>query len=81
MEELYELFHTDTNHLGCLKKIKQLRTVEDFITSFERLDFRIEGMSDAFFRECFISGFKDDIQALFLMERPQSWVEATKRAK
>jgi hypothetical protein len=38
-------------------------------------------MSDAFFRECFISGLKDDIWAHILMARPQSWVEATKRAK
>jgi hypothetical protein len=55
--------------------------VEDFIASFERLDFQIEGMSDAFFRECFISGLKDKIQAHVLMAWPQSWVEATKRVK
>jgi hypothetical protein len=29
--------------------MKQLGTVEDFIVSFERLDFRTEGMPDAFF--------------------------------
>jgi hypothetical protein len=38
-------------------------------------------MSNAFFRECFISGLKDEICAHVLMDRPQSWVEATKRAK
>jgi hypothetical protein len=47
--EIYECFNTDTNHLGHLTKLKQSRTVEDFIASFERLDFRTEGMSDAFF--------------------------------
>jgi hypothetical protein len=47
--ELYELFDNDTNHLGHLTKFKQLGTVEDFIVAFERLDFRTEGMSDAFF--------------------------------
>jgi hypothetical protein len=52
MAELYERFDTDTNHLGRLTKLKQLGTVEDFITVFERLTFRTEGMSDAFFREC-----------------------------
>jgi hypothetical protein len=46
---LYEFFDTDTNHLGHLKKLKQSGTVEDFIASFERLDFWTEGMSDAFF--------------------------------
>jgi hypothetical protein len=79
--ELYERFDTDTNHLGHLTKLKQSGTVEDFIASFERLAFRTEGMSDAFFRECFISGLKDEIRAHVLMARPQSWVEATKRDK
>jgi hypothetical protein len=65
--ELYECFDTDTNHLGHLTKLKQSRIVEDFITSFEHLAFRIEGMTDAFFRECFISGLKEDIRAHFLM--------------
>ena len=55
--------------------------MEDFITTFERLDFCTEGLSDAFFRECFISGLKDEICAHVLMAWPQSWVEATKRAK
>jgi len=78
---LYELFDTDINHLGHLTKLKQLGTVEDFIATFECLDFRTKGMSDAFFRECFISGLKDEIQAHLLMARPQSWVETTKKDK
>jgi hypothetical protein len=78
--EFYERFDTDTNHLGRLTKLKQSGTVEDFITAFERLVFHIEGMSDAFFQECFINGLKDEIHAHILMARPQSWVEATKRA-
>jgi hypothetical protein len=79
--EIYEHFDTDTNHLGHLTKLKQSRTVEDFIASFECLDFWTEGMSDAFFRECFISGLKDEIRAHVLMAQPQSWVEDTKRDK
>jgi hypothetical protein len=79
--ELYEHFETDTNHLGHLKKLKQLGIVEEFIATFEHLAFRIEGMSDAFFQECFISGLKDEIQDHVLMDWPESWVEATKRAK
>jgi hypothetical protein len=47
--ELYERFDTNTHHLGCLTKLKQFGPVEDFIASFERLDFHREGMSDAFF--------------------------------
>jgi hypothetical protein len=79
--EIYECFDIDTNHLGCLIKMKQLGTVEDFITTFEHLDFRTEGMSDAFFQECFISDLKDEIRVHVLMARPESWVEATKRYK
>jgi hypothetical protein len=79
--ELYERFDTDTNHLGHLTKLKQSGTMEDFVATFERLAFWTEGMSDAFFRECFISGLKDEIQAHVLMVWPQIWVEATKRAK
>jgi hypothetical protein len=59
--ELYEHFDTDTNHLGHLTKLKQSETVEDFIVAFEHLAFRTEGMTDAFFRECFISGLKEEI--------------------
>jgi hypothetical protein len=79
--EFYELFDTDTNHLGHLTKLKQLGTIEDLIASFEHLDFRIEGMIDAFFRECFISGLKDENRDHVLMDQPSSWVEATKKAK
>jgi hypothetical protein len=67
--------------LGRLKKLKQLGTVEDFIAAFDQLAFRTKGMSDAFFRECFISGLKDDIRAHVLMAWPQSWVDALKEIK
>ena len=53
----------------------------DFIFAFDHLDFRTEGMSDAFFRECFISGLKDEICAHVLMARPHTWLEATQRTK
>jgi hypothetical protein len=66
--EFYERFDTNTNHLGNLKNLKQLGTMDDFIVAFDRLDFRTEGMSDAFFRECFISGLKDHVHVL--MDRP-----------
>jgi hypothetical protein len=64
-----------------LTKLKQSVTVEDFIAAFEQLDFRTEGMSDAFFRECFISGLNDEICVHFLMAQPHSWVDATIRDK
>jgi hypothetical protein len=46
--EIYEFFDIDTHHLCCFTKLKQSGTVEDFIFSFENLDFRMESMSDAF---------------------------------
>jgi hypothetical protein len=46
--DIYERFDTDTNQ-GRLTKLKQSGIVEYFIATFERLDFRTEGMSDAFF--------------------------------
>jgi hypothetical protein len=79
--EFYEHFDTYTNHLGHLIKLKQSRIVEDFIASFERLAFRTEGMTDAFFQECFISDLKEEIRAHVLMARPSTWVETNKRAK
>jgi hypothetical protein len=33
--------------------------MEYFISTFEHLDFKMEGMSDAFSMECFIGGMKD----------------------
>jgi len=51
--ELYECFDTDTHHLGHLTKLKHSCTMEDFITTFENLDFRIDIMSYAFFIEFF----------------------------
>jgi hypothetical protein len=48
VENLYERFDTNTNHLGRLIKLKQSGTVEYFIVAFERLAFRTEGMSDFF---------------------------------
>jgi hypothetical protein len=38
-------------------------------------------MSNAFFRDFFISGLKDEIRAHVLMAWPQSWVEVTKKDK
>jgi hypothetical protein len=55
--------------------------VEDFITSFEHLAFRTEGMSYAFFHELFISGLKDEIRSHVLMAHPPTWLEATQCAK
>jgi hypothetical protein len=79
--ELYDLFDSNTHHLGPLTKLKHSGKVEDFIAAFEHLAFRTEGMSNAFFRKCFISGLKDEICSHVVMVHPQTWLEATQRAK
>jgi hypothetical protein len=35
--------------------------VIEFIATFEKLEICIEGLSDSFFKECFISGLKEEI--------------------
>jgi hypothetical protein len=55
--------------------------VEDFIFTFEHLDFIMGGMLDAFFQDCFINGIKYEIRAHVLMELPYNWLEATQCAK
>jgi hypothetical protein len=75
--KLYDRIESKTHHLGRLTKLKKFGTMEDFITTFEHLDFRPEGMSDAFLREFFISGLKYEICAHVLMERHQTWLEET----
>jgi len=79
--KLYDRFDSNTHHSGRLTKLKRFGTVEDFISAFDHLDFIMEGMSDAFFREFFISGLKYEIHAHVLMERHQNWLEATQRSK
>jgi hypothetical protein len=79
--ELYDRFDSDTHHLGHLTKLNKFGTVENFISAFENLDFRMEGMLDAFFREFFINILKDEICAHVLMAHPQTWLEATQQTK
>jgi hypothetical protein len=81
LQRFYDHLDSETHHLGHSTKLKQSGTVEYFIATFEHLDFRTEGMSDGFFKECFISGLKDEICAHVLMAHPQTWLEATQQAK
>ena len=64
-----------------INKIVCLKTLRPLIVAFEHLAFRTEGMTDALFRECFISGLKDEIWDHVLMARPLSCVEATRKDK
>jgi hypothetical protein len=53
--ELYDHFDSDIDHLDRLTKLKKSETVEKFFVAIEHWDFRTEGMSDAFFRECLVN--------------------------
>jgi hypothetical protein len=79
--EIYDRFDTDTHSLGRLTKLKHSGTMEDFIMTFEKLGFKTEGMSDTFFKECFIIGLKEEICAQVLITRTHTWLEATQHAK
>jgi len=81
MAKLYDHFDFDTHHLGRLTKLKQSETVEDFISAFEHLDIKTEGISFSLFREWFISGLKYEICVHVLMAHPYNWLEATQRSK
>jgi hypothetical protein len=55
--------------------------VEEFIASFEHLDFHMEGMSNAFFRECFINGLKYEICCPCPNGSPPDLMEDTKNIR
>jgi len=52
----------------------------DYIVAFEQLVIWAEGLGDAFYLECFISGLKEVIQAHVRMHHPYTWLEACNKA-
>jgi hypothetical protein len=53
--------------------------VEFSISTFEQLAIHTKGMSNTFFKECFISGLIEEIHAQVLMPHPTTWLESSKR--
>jgi pentose-5-phosphate-3-epimerase len=53
----------------------------NYITTFEQLVILTKGLSNLFFKECFISDLKEAIQAHIMMQHPKTWLEACDRAK
>ena len=62
MKTIYTSFEIGTSFWGWLTKLHQTYKVEYFITSFEKLEIYIEDMTNSFFKQCFISGLKEEIQ-------------------
>jgi hypothetical protein len=73
-------FDQESHFLGKLMKLHQTGSVSDFITMFEQLAIRTEGLSDEFYLECFISGLKEAIWAHVSMHHPITWLQACQLA-
>jgi hypothetical protein len=63
-----------------LTKLKQSGIAEDFISAFEKLAIRTENMSNASFKELFISGLKEEICRQVLMVHLITWLEASQKS-
>jgi hypothetical protein len=66
--------------LGQLTELRQTGLLEDFITTFEQLSIRIEGLSDEFYLECFLNGLKDANRAHVSMRHPITRLQACQLA-
>jgi hypothetical protein len=66
----YGILHMDLEHYKWWQWLQKPRQGYYFIVAFEHLDFKMEGMLDAFFREFFINDIKDEICAHVLMAHP-----------
>eukprot|EP00253_Pinus_taeda_P014055 PITA_14055 len=73
---LRDRFEQEDSYLGRLTKLRQIGTVEEYISAFEGLAFRTKGLTDEFYTECFISGLKEAIKAQVLLHDPPTWTEA-----
>jgi len=62
-KSLRSRFEQEDSFLGRLTKLRQTGTVEEYITTFEALAFRIKGLTDEYYMECFIFGLKEAIKA------------------
>lgn len=78
---VYARFDRESHFLGRLTKLKQTGSMTDFITAFEQLAIRTEGLSNEFYLECFISGLKDAIKAHVCMHHLATWLQACHLAK
>eukprot|EP00253_Pinus_taeda_P029026 PITA_29026 len=78
---LTDRFDQESSFLGCLTKLRQTGTVDEYITAFEALAFCTRGLSDVFYTECFISGLKEAIKAHVQLHHPPTWIEAFKVAR
>ena len=67
--------------LGALTNLRQTGTVREDQTEFEKLVNHTKGLSDAFYRSCFISGIKDIVRSDITMFCPNTMMEILGWAK
>lgn len=58
----------------------QIGSVTEFIVVFDQLVIHSEGLTYAFYIECFINGLKEVIIAHVRMQHPATWLEACDQA-
>ena len=80
-KSLTDRFDQESSFLDRLTKLRQMGTVDEYVTAFEALAFRTRGLSDVFYTECFISGLKEAIKAHAQLHHPPTWIEACKVAR
>lgn len=66
---------------GKLFKLNQTTTVASYLTEFEALANRLEGLSPADLLSCFISGLKTDIRREILAQQPTTLSQAAGLAR
>ena len=67
-------FDRESHFWGRLTKLQQTGLVVEFISTFEQLAIRTEGLSNAFYLECFINGLKEAIQDHVSLHHPTTWL-------
>jgi hypothetical protein len=50
------------------------------MVAFEKLTIHTKNLTFSFYKECFISGLKEEIREQVRMYHPTTWLEATQRA-
>jgi hypothetical protein len=80
-KEVCACFDRESQFFGRLTKLRQTRSVTDFIMTFEQLDIHTKGLSDEFYLECFINGLKEAIKAHVNMHHPTTWLQACQLAR
>ena len=64
-----------------LTKLRQITIIKEYHNKFEKLANHNEGLDDAFFTSCFISGLKEEIRLEVKMFNPKTMMDAIALAK